>query len=206
MAILEVLKFPDARLKKLSLKVEAISASEVSLSEDMLETMYKFRGIGLAAPQVGELKRLVVIDIRSSRYDDKVKESLDIGSNTDQNSEEGSSYQVTSLEAKVSMPLILFNPEVLKSKSLTTYDEGCLSVPGYYETVQRKEWIKVKYQNEKNELCQLETDGLLSICIQHEIDHLDGKLFLDRLSFVKAKRLKSEIKKHGYESTQKEKK
>lgn len=184
MAILKILKFPDARLKELSKKIENILESDVALSLNMLETMYKFRGIGLAAPQVGKLKRLVVIDVRSSRYDDLKKTSP---------------YQLTDLEKKISMPLVLFNPEVIEGKSVTTYDEGCLSVPGYYETVQRKEWVKVKYQNEKKEFCELQTDGLLSICIQHEIDHLDGKLFLDRLSFVKSKRLKSEIKKHGYE-------
>lgn len=200
MAILEVLKFPDARLKELSKKVENILESDLVLSVNMLETMYKCRGIGLAAPQVGELKRLVVIDIRSSRYDDlQKKDNLAREEDQDEKEEKTRSYQLTDLEKKISMPLVLFNPEVIESKSITIYNEGCLSVPGYYETVQRKEWVKVKYQNEKKEFCELQTDGLLSICIQHEIDHLDGKLFLDRLSFVKSKRLKSEIKKHGYD-------
>lgn len=192
MSILKVLKFPDARLKQVSKDVKSVTEKELILVENMLETMYQFKGIGLAAPQVGELKRLLVIDIRSSRYDDREKEK-DL-----QNNFESKSYQLSDLEKKISMPLVLFNPKIIEAKSTTTYDEGCLSLPGYYETVERKEWIKVKYQNKKNEFCELETNGLLSICIQHEIDHLDGKLFLDRLSFVKSQRLKSEIKKHGY--------
>ncbi|MBE8221711.1 MAG: peptide deformylase [Bdellovibrionales bacterium] len=199
MAILEVLKFPDSRLKKLSKKLNNILESDIALSLNMLETMYKFRGIGLAAPQVGQLKRLIVIDIRSSRYDDLQKSDNKESDNKESDNKEPSSYQLTDLEKKISMPLVLFNPEIIESKSTTTFDEGCLSIPGYYETVQRKKWVKVKYQNEKKEFCELQSDGLLSICIQHEIDHLDGKLFLDRLSFVKSKRLKTEIKKHGYD-------
>lgn len=207
MPILEILKFPDARLKQISVKIADISTAELELSKNMLETMYTSRGIGLAAPQVGELKRLVVIDVRFSRYDDRKKEE-EVAKGKESTEEESTEeevvknqgYQMTDLEKKIPMPLVLFNPEIIESKSLTTYDEGCLSIPGYYETIERKEWIKVKYQSEKKEYCEIETDGLLSICIQHEIDHLDGKLFLDRLSFVKAKRLKSEIKKYGYDA------
>lgn len=190
MAILKILKFPDARLKQVSQKIETILESDIKLSEDMLETMYQYNGIGLAAPQVNQLKRLVVIDI-------KLLDTVD-NENVETLEARYKAYSFSELESKVSMPLVLFNPEIIESKNTNTYNEGCLSVPGYYETVQRKEWIKIKYQNKNNELCELKTDGLLSICIQHEIDHLDGKLFLDRLSFVKSQKLKSEIKKHGY--------
>jgi peptide deformylase len=93
---------------------------------------------------------------------------------------------------------VIFNPEIIKKVGKTTYDEGCLSVPTYYETVQRSELIIVQGLNLDGKKFQLEVDGLLAICIQHEIDHLDGKLFIDRLSPIKSARIKSRIKKAGY--------
>src|SRR5690606_13277447 len=89
-------------------------------------------------------------------------------------------------------------PEIIEKKGSTTYDEGCLSVPTYFETVERFDWIKVRALDKDGKSFEFETDGLLSICIQHEIDHLDGKLFIDRLSPIKANRIKSKIKKFGY--------
>ena len=102
---------------------------------------------------------------------------------------------MTALEKKIPQPLILINPKVVQSKGDTTYNEGCLSVPTYFEVVHRSEWIKFEYLDLNGKSHTYETDGLLSICIQHEIDHLDGKLFIDKLSIVKSNRIKSKIKK-----------
>jgi peptide deformylase len=105
---------------------------------------------------------------------------------------------MTELEQKIEQPLVLFNPEIVSKKGKTTYDEGCLSVPSYYETVERFDEIEVKALDIDGKPIRFTTDGLLAICIQHEIDHLDGKLFIDRLSPIKSARIKSKIKKFGY--------
>lgn len=181
MAILEVLTFPDPRLRKLSAPISDVNAEVASYANDMLETMRDFHGIGLAAPQVNRLERLMVIDTRPK--DDNGRYNLE---------------NLTELEKAVTQPLIIINPKITKQEGKTTYDEGCLSVPSYFETVERFEYIELSYLNEKGEQCSLKTDGLLSICIQHEIDHLDGKLFIDRLSTIKSNRVKAKIKKHGY--------
>jgi peptide deformylase len=180
MAKLEVLRFPDPRLRKKSVAVKTVTPSLKQLVEDMFETMYASSGIGLAAPQVNHLVRLFVADTRpreNGRY--KLED-------------------MSPLEQAVSQPLVIFNPEIIKKVGKTTYDEGCLSVPTYYETVQRSELIIVQGLNLDGKKFQLEVDGLLAICIQHEIDHLDGKLFIDRLSPIKSARIKSRIKKAGY--------
>jgi peptide deformylase len=96
------------------------------------------------------------------------------------------------------MPLVIFNPVVTKKEGKTTYDEGCLSVPGYFETVQRHEYVEVEGLDKNGQPLHLKLDGLLAICMQHEIDHLDGKVFLDRLSPIKSMRLRNKIKKYGY--------
>lgn len=180
MALLEVLTFPDPRLRKKSQPVEIVSEEIKAFAESMLETMYSFRGIGLAAPQVNRQDRMIVLDTRPT--------------------EEGryKPEQMTELERLVEQPLVLINPEVIDKKGETTYEEGCLSVPSYFEVIKRFDWIRVRAKNAKGEEIEFETDGLLSICIQHEIDHLDGKLFIDRLSTIKSSRLKSKIKKFGY--------
>jgi len=167
--------------------VDKITAELVEFSKDMLETMYDFKGIGLAAPQVARLDRLLVIDTRQKGDDDRYK--LD---------------EMTELEQKVEQPLVVFNPVITSKEGLTTYDEGCLSIPSYYETVERFEVIELEGLNQKGEKFKIKTDGLLSICIQHEIDHLDGKLFIDRLSVIKSGRIKKQIKKHGYPERKKE--
>ncbi len=180
MAKLEVLKFPDPRLRKKGQKIERVTPELKKLAEDMLETMYAFNGIGLAAVQVGQLVRLIVLDTRPSENGRYKPEEL------------------TELEQAIEQPLIIFNPEITKKQGKTTYDEGCLSVPTYYETVERADIIELKGLNIKGEEFTLRTDGLLAICLQHEIDHLDGKLFIDRLSPIKSTRIKSKIKKFGY--------
>lgn len=182
MAILEILKFPDPRLRHKAKPVESVTPQLQQLADNMLETMYESKGIGLAAIQVNEPVRLLVIDTRPIN-------------------KEGARYepqQMTEREQKVDLPLVVFNPVIVKKEGKTTYDEGCLSVPGYYETVQRFDYVKVEYLNREGEKSLIELDGLLSICIQHEMDHLDGKLFIDRLSPIKSNRIKSRIKKHGY--------
>lgn len=181
MAILEVLKYPDSRLRRKAQKVASVDADLKQFADDMLETMYAEKGIGLASIQVGVEKSLLVIDTRLMK--------------------DGGRYQsedMTELEKKVEQPIVIFNPEITKKEGKTTFDEGCLSLPGYYETVQRFNYVEVKGLNRDGQEFELKLDGLLSICMQHEMDHLDGKVFLDRLSPLKAMRLKNKIKKHGY--------
>jgi peptide deformylase len=183
MAKLEVLTFPNPRLRHKAKPIEKITPEIQQLAADMLETMYAERGIGLAAIQVGVEKRLLVIDIRPVGEDDRYDLS-----------------GLSELELAVPMPLVILNPEIKKKQGRTTYEEGCLSVPGYYETVSRDEYIEVKGMDIKGRPLDLKIDGLLAICMQHEIDHLDGKVFIDRLSPIKSARIKSKIKKFGYNS------
>lgn len=185
MAILEILTYPNPILRKVSQKVERVTSEQTLFANDMLETMYVSRGVGLAAPQVGRLERIIVIDTRPHSEDG-------------QPTEEG----MTELEKKITYPLKLINPEIVKKEGKTTYGEGCLSVPGFIESVERANYIEVEALNEIGESVKIQTDGLLAICIQHEIDHLDGKLFIDRLSFLKSNRIKDRIKKYGYEKKQ----
>jgi peptide deformylase len=182
MAILEVLTYPNPRLRHKAKAVDSVTPELKQLAQDMLETMYAEKGIGLAAIQVGVEVRLLVIDIfpkGEDRYD------LD---------------GMTDLEKAVSMPLVIFNPEITHREGKTTYDEGCLSVPGFYETVERSKYIEVKGLDLDGSPIEYKLDGLLAICMQHEIDHLDGKVFIDRLSPIKSNRLKAKIKKYGYPS------
>lgn len=161
MAILEVLHFPDERLRNKAHPVETINADIKKVSTDMLETMYDENGIGLAATQVNIQKRIVVIDLSEEKTE----------------------------------PLILINPVITKLEGKETMREGCLSVPDYYDTVERAENIVFNYKTLEDELVTLETDGLLAVCVQHEIDHLNGKLFIDYLSPLKRQRLKKKLEK-----------
>lgn len=180
--IKKILTFPDPKLREVSQPVEKFGPELKKLAEDMIETMYDAHGIGLAAPQVGELIRMVVIDTRPK-------------------DEKGARYkydEMTELEAAVEQPLVLINPEIVKGEGKTTYDEGCLSVPGYYETVGRFNYIEMKAYDVYGKEFMVKTDGLLAICMQHELDHLEGTLFIDHLSFIKSNKIKNQIKKHGY--------
>ncbi len=179
--ILKVLTFPHPNLRKKSTRVKDVTPEIRTLAQDMLETMYYERGVGLAAPQVDRQIRMVVIDTRSS--DEEGNPTME---------------DMTELEKKYSQPLIVINPEITKREGKTTYGEGCLSVPGFIETVERANYIEVSALDENGKKIEIKTDGLLAICIQHEIDHLDGKLFIDRISFLKSSKIKSSIKKHGY--------
>ncbi|HVJ42709.1 MAG TPA: peptide deformylase [Dongiaceae bacterium] len=154
MALLPILVAPDPRLKKIAKPVAAVDATVRKLMDDMLETMYRAPGIGLAAPQVGMLQRVIVLDL--AHEDEKPQ------------------------------PLRMANPELIwVSDDDASYNEGCLSVPDHYADVVRPAGIRVRYLDENNVARELEADGLLATCIQHEIDHLDGILFIDHLTALK---------------------
>jgi len=154
MAVLPIIVAPDPRLKQVAKPVEKVDAELRRLMDDMLETMYKAPGIGLAAPQVGVLKRVIVIDL--AREDEKPQ------------------------------PLRMANPELIwVSDDDAVYNEGCLSLPEHYADVTRPAAIKVRYLDHENEIRVLEADGLLATCIQHEMDHLEGILFVDHLTALK---------------------
>lgn len=161
MAILDILSFPDPRLRTVAQPVEQVDDSVRQLADDMLETMYAAPGIGLAATQVNHHKRIVVIDVSEEK----------------------------------DQPLCLINPEILELRGIEEMEEGCLSVPGVYETVQRADWIRMQALDREGQRFELETDGLLAVCIQHEIDHLDGKLFVDYLSQLKRTRIRKKLEK-----------
>jgi len=162
MSLLNILEFPDARLRTLAKPVARIDGAIQKLINDMLDTMYKASGIGLAATQVNIHLRIVVIDL----YRDG------------------------------DAPLILINPTInILDNSTCPTEEGCLSVPGFTEIVNRPKRIHVEALNREGEVFELEPDGLLAVCIQHEIDHLNGKLFVDYLSPLKHERLKKKLEK-----------
>ena len=182
MAKLEILTYPNPILREVSEPVVEFDKKLKTLTENMLETMYESSGIGLAATQVGELMQLLVLDTRPR----------------DEKSRRYKYDEMTDLEQKISQPLILINPEIIKGEGKTTFDEGCLSVPTFFETVERFEKITVKAKDINGKEFQFDADGLLAICIQHEMDHLSGTLFIDHLSFLKSNKIKNQIKKHGY--------
>lgn len=161
MAILDILHFPDPRLRTVAKPVETVDADLRRLVDDMFETMYDAPGIGLAATQVNVHKRVIVIDV------------------SDDNSD----------------PRVFINPQILAREGLEEMQEGCLSVPGYFDTVQRADRVRVRALDRDGKEFELETDGLLAVCIQHEIDHLDGKLFVDYLSELKRKRVRKKLEK-----------
>ncbi len=161
MAILEILRFPDERLRKIATPVEKITPELEHTIKDMFETMYEEEGIGLAATQVNIHKRIVVIDVSENREN----------------------------------PLVFINPELVEKRGETGIEEGCLSVPENRAFVPRAEWVKVRAMNAMGEMFEIETDGLLAICIQHEMDHLMGKLFVDYLSPLKRQRIRQKLEK-----------
>ncbi len=161
MALLEILEFPDERLRKKALPVAEVDRTIQQLVDDMLETMYEAPGVGLAATQVNVQKRIIVIDVSEDK----------------------------------DQPLCLINPEILDKAGSEESEEGCLSVPGIFEKVQRAEKVKVRALDRQGKPFEIDADGLLAVCIQHEIDHLDGKLFVDYLSPLKRQRIKKKLLK-----------
>jgi peptide deformylase len=161
MAILDILEFPDPRLRTRATPVETVDDTIKRLAADMLETMYAAPGIGLAASQVNVHKRVIVIDIT---------ETCD-------------------------QPLVFINPEIVARDGDEETEEGCLSVPGIFEKVRRAEKIKVRALDRNGIAFEMDADGLLAVCIQHEMDHLEGKLFVDYLSELKRTRIRGKLEK-----------
>jgi peptide deformylase len=161
MAILDILHFPDDRLRRKAEPVGSVDDRVRQLIDDMFETMYEAPGIGLAAVQVNVLERVIVVDVSEDR----------------------------------SQPLALINPEITRLEGIEEMDEGCLSVPGVFEKVQRADAITVKALSSDGDAFEMDAEGLLAVCIQHEIDHLDGKLFIDYLSELKRQRIRKKLSK-----------
>ncbi len=162
MSILQILEFPDQRLRTIAKPVTEFNDSLHQLIDDMFETMHEARGIGLAATQVDQHIQLIVMDL----------------------SEEGNN------------PLIFINPSItVLDDELGSYDEGCLSVPGFHETIKRPSKVKIDALDKDGHAFSLEADELLGICIQHEMDHLNGKLFVDYLSKLKRNRIRNKLVK-----------
>ncbi len=163
MAILDVLRFPDDRLRTVAKPVEKVDAEIKKLVSDMFDTMKEENGIGLAATQVNVHKRVVVMDVSEEQ----------------------------------DTPRVFINPEITQMDGSTISEEGCLSVPNNYAKVERAEHIIVNALDENGEAFSLEADGLLAICIQHELDHLKGKLFVDYLSPLKRQRIRNKLEKEA---------
>ena len=162
MAKLEILEFPDPRLRTVAKPVETVDDALRKLIDDMIETMYEASGIGLAASQVNVHKRVLVIDVSETR----------------------------------DQPQVFINPEITPlTEDLAPYEEGCLSVPGFYEDVERIEHCLIKALDRDGKPFELEARGLLAVCIQHEMDHLNGKLFVDYLSSLKRNRIRKKLEK-----------
>ena len=161
MAILEILHFPDPRLRNVAQPVQTVDDGVRQLLDDMLESMYEAPGIGLAATQVNIDKRVVVIDVSEEK----------------------------------DQPLCLINPEILELGGVEEMEEGCLSVPGVYEVVQRADHVRLQALDRSGQPFEMQADGILAVCIQHEIDHLDGKLFVDYLSQLKRTRIRNKLEK-----------
>lgn len=162
MAVLEILEFPDPRLRTKAKPVDKVDDRIRKLVADMFDTMYAAPGIGLAATQVNVHEQVVVMDISEDR----------------------------------SQPLVFINPEItVLDQEMGDFEEGCLSVPGYSEPVARPKHVRVKALNEQGEAFELVPEDLLAVCIQHEVDHLNGKLFVDYLSPLKRQRIRSKLEK-----------
>ena len=183
MALLEILKLPDPTLKKASAPVTVFDQKLALTVDDMFETMVANKGIGLAAVQVGILQRLIIIDIGDLDADEKYVEG-------DEEEE-----RRLSEKKKTSLLEVYVNPKIILSSGEIEYEEGCLSVPGVYATVCRKEALTIEYQDLQGNKHTLETHGLRSIVLQHEMDHMDGIVFPDRLGPMQRMMLLEKYKK-----------
>ena len=161
MALLDILHYPDNKLRTKAKTVQQVTKRHQTLLDDMFETMYNAPGIGLAATQVNVHEQIIVIDISEDK----------------------------------DSPLCLINPIIIEKKGIETMEEGCLSVPETYASIQRAEWIKFTALDRNGETYEMEADDLLAVCVQHEIDHLHGKLFVDYLSNLKQERIRKKIEK-----------
>jgi len=163
MAILDILVYPDPRLRTIAEPVKSVDDRIRNLIKDMIETMHDAQGIGLAATQVNVHEQVIVMQIPEDQEE----------------------------------PRVLINPTIIERDGETIHDEGCLSVPEYYAPVKRAETIKITALDEQGEIYELEADGLLAICIQHEMDHLQGKVFVDYLSRLKQDRVRKKLLKRA---------
>jgi len=161
LSILTILEFPDERLRKKAAVVKTVDDKIKKLVDDMLETMYESKGVGLAATQVDVHQRVIVIDVSEEKDD----------------------------------PLFLINPEIIEKDGIKESEEGCLSVPGFFEKVKRAEHVRVKALNREGQSFEFEARDLLAVCVQHEMDHLNGKLFVDYISSLKRQRIKKKLEK-----------
>ena len=161
MPLLNILRYPDARLHKVASPVTVFDESLKKLVRDMTETMYAAPGVGLAATQVDVHKQVIVLDV-SERHDSLV---------------------------------VLVNPEIVEATGISDNEEGCLSVPGVYDIVERAERVKVRAYDQNGNPFTLEAQGLLAVCIQHEMDHLQGKVFVEYLSQLKQQRVRAKLAK-----------
>lgn len=161
MSVLNILEFPDERLRKKALQVETVDDGIRELVDDMLDTMYESKGVGLAATQVNVHKRVIVIDVSEDKDE----------------------------------PICLINPEIVDKQGVEESEEGCLSVPGFFEKVKRAETVRIKALNKNGESFEMQADELLAVCVQHEMDHLEGKLFVDYISPLKRQRIKKKLEK-----------
>ena len=165
MALLNILHFPDSRLRNRAKPVQRVDTSVRRLVDDMFETMYEAPGIGLAAIQVDVPLRVITIDVSAERNE----------------------------------PIALINPQVIETRGTLVTEEGCLSVPGFYDKVDRAEWIRYQALDMDGKPYEREADDLLAVCVQHEIDHLDGRLFVDYLSKLKRHRIRKKLEKQQRE-------
>ncbi|HEU4645840.1 MAG TPA: peptide deformylase [Burkholderiales bacterium] len=161
MALLNILRYPDARLHKTAAPVTVFDEALKRLVQDMAQTMYAAPGVGLAATQVDVHKQVIVVDV-SERQDSLV---------------------------------VLVNPEIVEASGISDIEEGCLSVPGVYDIVERAERVKVRAYDQNGNPFTLEAQGLLAVCIQHEMDHLKGKVFVEHLSQLKQQRVRAKLAK-----------
>jgi peptide deformylase len=161
MTKLAILEYPDPRLRTTAAPIAAVDDAVRQLADDMLETMYAAKGVGLAASQVDVHRRLLVLDVSETR----------------------------------DRPLVLINPEIVAAEGRAPGEEGCLSLPGIYDKLERAERIKLRALDRNGVPFELEADGMLAVCIQHEMDHLEGKLFVDYLSELKRQLIRRRLQK-----------
>lgn len=181
MTVLPIVLAPDPRLKMKSEPVKEITPDILQLCDDLLDTMYASNGIGLSAVQVGVLKRVIVIDVEweSPRYRAENGEEIE-----------------SDAPPKRGKPIKMINPEIVEeSEDSSVYNEGCLSFPGQFSEVERPAAIRIKYLDENGKEQKLEADGLLATCLQHEIDHMNGIVFVDHISSLKRDMILRKMKK-----------
>jgi peptide deformylase len=170
MARLQILEYPDPRLRTKAKPVEVFDGALAKLAEDMLETMYAAPGVGLAATQVDMHKRLIVMDVSEGK----------------------------------TAPQVFCNPQILAQDGVGITEEGCLSVPGIFDEIKRAATVRARAQDLTGKTFEVELDGLAAVCLQHEMDHLEGKLFVDYLSDLKRERIRKKLEKDRKERTNKE--